>query len=99
MNQSASNWLINISLIEPSHSAILGGNHFLFYIIHTIAICVLITFLLSCLFVIISILSSKQKSLDFADRFPLYLAIADGLWGISHLTDHLIVLTTHTIPQ
>lgn len=95
-------WLINLSEIRPGFSAIAGENRLAFFAIHHIAICVITLSFASSLVVIKSIHAKWRDStskLDFPTRFPLYLAIADNLWGISHFADHMYLVTTETYPS
>jgi len=93
-------WLLDASEIKPESSAILSQNYFAFYTIHYTAIVLIVTSLVSCVFVIISIFSgAKKHNLDFSDRFPLYVAIGDFLWGVSHFIDHLILITRTIYPS
>jgi len=96
-NEPEYSWLQDIRQIQPGSSAILQNNHLAFYFIHYTAFFFLFVSLISCMVVIVSILmrATKEK-LDFSDRFPLYLATTDFLWGLSHFADHL-VLTINTI--
>jgi len=93
-------WFHDIKEIKPGNSAILNENYVAFYTIHYTAVLLIATSLISCPIVIISILirATKEK-LDFSDRFPLYLAISDFFWGLSHLTDHLVLITQKTYPN
>jgi hypothetical protein len=97
---TSSHWLLNISEIKLGHSAVLGGNYTWFYIIHMVAVSLIVASLTSCAIVIGCIIKGcGKKKTDFAERFPFYLAVADLLWGISHLIDHLFLLATHTYPS
>lgn len=94
-------WLINLTDITSGFSAICGDNQLAFYAIHYVALCVITISLLLSLLVIKSIHTKWRdysSKLDFPIRFPLYLAVADTLWGISHFTDHLYLLTSETYP-
>lgn len=108
-------WLINISDIHLGGSSVLDGNYVAFYVIHITACTCIFISLICCSFVITSICKIVYKkvtqtavgraqnpgmfNLDFSDRFPFYLAMADTLLNISHLTDHLFLLITHTFPS
>jgi len=99
---SYTGWLIPISSIGPGKSAILGGNYPAFYIIHGAALTVIAISVLSCIVLISWILCKWKTSgleINFSVRFPLYLAIADILWGVSHFTDHLYLVTTQVYPH
>lgn len=94
-------WLINASEITPGGSAVLGRNYVAFYTIHCVALYMIVVSLLSCFVVLYKILSKWRKcksKIDFPVRFPLYLAIADTLWGISHLIDHTYLIAFHAYP-
>lgn len=94
-------WFTSASEISPGGSAILGENRFAFFAIHHTALCTITISFVASLIVISKIYGkwkySKNK-LDLAIRFPLYLAIAEALWGISHFSDHLYLVTTQTYP-
>jgi hypothetical protein len=98
--ESGSYWHHDISLIKPGNSAILGDNYWAFYGVHIIGMLVITVSTISSVVVILNILSHRcTRNWDFSDRFPLYLAIADGLWGISNLTtDHIVLLVTKVFP-
>lgn len=100
-------WFFNVSEIELGGSSVLGENYMAFYTIHILAMSLIVTSLTSCTVVIVSILcgvwhqneGGKRSRMDFADRFPFYLAVADALWSISHLIDHFYLVTTHRYPS
>lgn len=97
-----SNWLISTSEVKPGGSAIIGGNRLAFFAIHHIALCIITISSISSVIVIHKIIFGWKNSsvvLDFPLRFPLYLAVADVLWGISHFIDHIYLVTTQQFPE
>ncbi len=95
-------WLINFTGIKPGYSAICGENRLAFFAIHYTALLVITISLVSSLAVLKSIYTKWKDSsskVDFSVRFPLYLAVADILWGISHFTDHMYLVTAQVYPK
>lgn len=108
----ANSWFLNVSEIELGGSAVLGNNYTWFYIIHIVAVTIISISMIACATVIISIIISWRQSrqfgvenqpklqakMEFVDRFPFYLAVADFLWGCSNLPAHLVLLITQKYP-
>lgn len=95
-------WLINFTDIRPGFSAICGENKLAFYAIHYTALCIITVSVISSLAVLKSIYSKWKDSsskVDFSVRFPFYLAVADILWGMSHFTDHVYLVTAQVYPS
>jgi len=94
------NWFHSVSKINYGSSAILSGNYVAFYTIHYTAIFFIMSSLVTCPVVIISILmrAAKEK-IDFSDRFPLYLSMTDFFWGASHLADHMVLVVRKVYPN
>jgi hypothetical protein len=105
-------WIISISEVKPGGSSVLGNNYPLFYTIHSIAIIVILCSTVICLLVINSIrqrvrkrkrkrgkgIWTKKDGFGFSDRFPLYIALTDLLYGVVYLSDHLHLLIRKTFP-
>jgi len=94
-------WIYQTSEISPGSSAILGNNYIAFYAVHFLAIFIIAVSIASSLVVIINVvtIARRKGKHDFSVRFPIYIAIADALWGTSHLCDHVYLLITQTCPQ
>ncbi|KAI9179851.1 hypothetical protein H9P43_005182 [Blastocladiella emersonii ATCC 22665] len=43
--------------------------------------------------------AAKPKRLEFAARFAMYLAVADGCWSLSHTIDHSYLLINRVFPS
>jgi hypothetical protein len=96
-------WLYLTKDVQPGNSAILGDRYVMFFIIHTLGLFVIFVSLMGCASVLFSVYQrfrARDKRWDFSDRFPFYLAISDGLWGISNLCgDHFILVTRQVYPE
>lgn len=102
-------WIIPISEIELGESSILGNNYLVFYTIHITSLVIVFISILSCISVLISVILNSKSSKSgneynaavggFTKRFPIYLAIADALWGLSHSLDHTYLLVYHKYPE
>ncbi|KAJ6641498.1 hypothetical protein Bhyg_06437 [Pseudolycoriella hygida] len=111
----ANSWFFNVSEIELGGSSVLGNNYTWFYIIHIVAAIIITISMTACATVIISIIISwrqsrqsliagdqpkpQQTKMEFVDRFPFYLAVADFVWGCSNLPAHLLLLITEKYPS
>jgi len=93
-------WFHDVADIKSGKSAVLNDNYLAFYTIHYTAVFFIMSSLVTCPVVIVSILmrAAKEK-IDFSDRFPLYLATTDFLWGLSHLADHMVLIVTKVYPD
>ncbi|XP_035710696.1 uncharacterized protein LOC110854166 [Folsomia candida] len=93
-------WFLYAAEIQPGKSAILAGNHLVFYGMHITAIVFILISLVSCVSVIVSVCRNKRDHWDFSDRFPFYLAISDTLWALSNLSgDHIVLLIRPQYPE
>lgn len=98
---ASSRWLLNTSEIVAGGSAILGGNRLAFFAIHHTALCTITVSFVASLIVISRVLlkwRNSKSTTDLSIRFPFYLAVAESLWGISHFSDHLYLVTTQVYP-
>jgi hypothetical protein len=103
-NTSDWHWLIENSEIAPGKSAVLDSNEILFYTIHLCGMVIIFGSVISCALVILSVCTDSRKvtnkKWDFSDRFPIYLAISDGLWGLSNLSaDHVVLMIRQVFPE
>lgn len=87
--------------LQPNCPAVWKGDYAVFYGMHVGGISQIALSVLGSLAVIFAIARkrSARSAGNFSDRFPLYIAITDLLWGISHITDHIVILSSHYYPD
>jgi len=105
-DNSTFRWLISTSEIGPGCTAVLGKKFLFFYVLHCSSISCISVSMISCLVVIFCISHSlidrkirESRRNEVAIRFPLYIAIADFIWGTVHLGDHFYLIVEQRYPK